>query len=351
MRRRFLAFISSGFALLMLVGLCRMNGTEAGEARVLNVYNWSDYVGKHTIRAFERRFEVKVKYDLFASNEELLAKLQAGAKGYDIIVPSDYMVRIMIKLGLLAKLDKSQLPNLGNLDERFRRLPYDPHEEYAIPYTWGTSGIGVRTDKMDAPVVSLGSLFDPMYRGKITLLDDMRETIGLALKFLGYSVNTADAKALGEAKELLLRQKPLVKAYTSTQYRQMLLSGDAWLAHGWSGEISTARRENPHVRYIIPEEGGVIFVDTLAMPLTAPHKDLAHAFINFILEPEVSADIHNTILFGSPNRAARPYLKSPLTDDPHLNPTPELLARFEFLEDLGQATRLWTRVWTEIKAR
>ncbi|MBI3327963.1 MAG: spermidine/putrescine ABC transporter substrate-binding protein [Nitrospinae bacterium] len=324
---------------------------QAGEARVLSLYNWSDYVGKHTISHFEQRFAVKVKQDLFASNEELLAKLQAGVKGYDIIVPSDYMVRIMSKLGLLEPLDKAKLPNLTNLDERFRHLPYDPGEAYAIPYAWGTSGIGIREDKVDAPVVSLGTLFDPRYRRKLTLLDDMRETIGMALKYLGYSVNTADPKALEEAKELLLRQKPLVKAYTSTQYKEMLLSGDAWLAHGWSGEITTARRENPHVRYIMPQEGGVIFIDNLAIPRTAPHKDLAHAFINFILEPEVSADIHNTMLFGSPNRAARPYLKPTLTDDPHLNPTPEMLARFEFLEDLGAATRLWTRTWTEIKAR
>jgi len=351
MLRRVLVPMSCGLALLMLVTSGLISIAEAGEARVLSIYNWSDYVGKRTVREFERRFAVKVKYDLFASNEELLAKLQAGAKGYDLIVPSDYMVRMMIKLGLLAKLDKSLLPNLANLDERFRRLPYDPHEAYALPYTWGTSGIGVRTDKVHDPVVSLGSLFDPMYRGKIMLLDDMRETIGLALKYLGYSVNTTEPRALAEAKELLLRQKPLVKAYTSTQYREMLLSGDAWLAHGWSGEISTARRENPHVRYIMPQEGGVIFVDTLAIPRTAPHKDLAHAFMNFVLEPEVSADIHNTILFASPNRAARPHLKPPLTDDPHLNPTPEMLARFEFLEDLGPATRLWTRIWTEIKVR
>ncbi|MBD3306635.1 extracellular solute-binding protein [candidate division KSB3 bacterium] len=320
------------------------------EDNVLNVYNWDDYIDEATIPAFEETFGVKVHYDVYDSNETLLAKLQAGATGFDVIFPSDYMVEIMIQLDLLEPLDKAQIPNFAHLDPQFLDQPFDPGNVYSVPYTWGTAGIGYRADQVTVPVESWGIMFDPAYAGKIVMLDDMRETIGAALKYLGYSLNTSDPQALQEAKALLIEQKGLLKAYTSAQAELFLLSGDAWLAHNWSGDVYRVAAEDPAIKYVIPQEGSSKFIDTCAIPKTAQNTALAHTFINFLLDPEVDARIHNHIRYLTPSKAALPYLDDALRTTLE-QMSPEVAAKLEYIEDLGEATRLWDKIWTEIKAQ
>jgi spermidine/putrescine-binding protein len=319
------------------------------DQNVLNVYNWANYIDEQTIPEFEQQFGVKVHYDVYDSNETLLAKLQAGATGFDVIFPSDYMVGIMIKLELLEELDKSKIPNMSHLDESFLNQAFDPENTYSVPYTWGTAGIGYRADKVTEPVESWGILLDPKYEGRIVMLDDMRETLGLALKYLGYSYNSENPEELQKAKELLIKQKPLVKAYTSSQSENLLLSGDAWLTHNWSGDVYRVAVEDPNIKYVIPKEGSSKFIDNCVIPKTAPNKELAHAFINFLLEPKVDARIHNHIRYLSPNTAAFQYLDESLRNTME-NMSPETAKKLEYIEDLEQTTRLWDKIWTEIKA-
>ncbi len=347
MMKKFLIFLVVVGAASLIVN---MPGSAIAETRVLNVYNWDDYIDEETIPEFEAQFGVKVNYDFYDSNETLLAKLQAGATGFDVIFPSDYMVDIMVKLGLLEPLDKSKLPNFANLDPRFLDQPFDPENAYSIPYTWGTAGIGYRADLVTEPVESWGIFLDEKYAGHIVLLDDMRETIGFALKYLGYSYNSENTDELQAAKNLLIQQKPLVKAYASSQSENFLVSGDAWLAHSWSGEVYRVALENPNIKYVIPKEGSSKFIDNCAIPKTAQNKELAHAFINFLLEPKVDARIHNHIRYLTANKAALEYLDSSLRDTLTQMPA-DTAAKLEYITDLEKATRVWDRTWTEIKAQ
>ncbi len=323
---------------------------NAADKPVLNVYNWDDYIDDETIPEFEEKFGVKVNYDVYDSNETLLAKLQAGASGFDVIFPSDYMVEIMIQLGLLEKLDKSKIPNLANLDPAFLNQGFDPESSYSVPYSWGTAGIGYRSDNITEPVDSWAVMFDPKYEGRIVMLDDARETLGAALKYLGYSFNSTNPEELQQAKERLIQQKPLVKAYVSAQGERMLLTGDAWLVHNWSGDIYRVAAENPNITYVIPKEGSSKFIDTCAIPKTAQNKELAHTFINFLLEAEVDARIHNQIRYLTANKAALPYLDETLQNTIK-NLSSETTAKLEYIHDLGKETRLWDKTWTEIKAQ
>ncbi|PIE33012.1 ABC transporter substrate-binding protein [candidate division KSB3 bacterium] len=319
------------------------------EKPVLNVYNWDDYIDEETIPEFEEKFGVKVNYDVYDSNESLLAKLQAGASGFDVIFPSDYMVNIMIQLDLLEPLDKTQIPNIANLDPALLDQPFDPGNKYSLPYTWGTAGIGYRADKVTEPVESWSVMFDPKYEGRIVMLDDVRETLGAALKYLGFSFNSTNPEELAKAKELLIQQKSIIKAYVSAQGEQMLLSSDAWLVHNWIGDIYRVAAEDPNIKYVIPKEGSSKFIDTCAIPKTAQNKEFAHQFINFLLEAEVDARIHNRIQYLTANKAAMPLLDEALRNTME-NMSAEIAEKLEYIEELGRDTRLWDKTWTEIKA-
>ena len=334
--------------LALFIALLPVSSYAADKA-VLNVYNWDDYIDEKTIPEFEEKFGVKVNYDVYDSNESLLAKLQAGASGFDVVFPSDYMIKIMIQLQLLEALDKSLLPNIEFLDPAFLKQSFDPENIFSLPYTWGTAGIGYRADKVEEPVESWSVMFDPKYAGRIVMLDDARETLGAALKYLGFPFNSTNPDELERAKTLLIEQKTLVKAYVSAQAEQMLLSGDAWLVHNWNGDIYRVAAENPNITYVIPKEGTSKFIDNCAIPKGAQNKELAHKFINFLLEPEVDARIHNQIQYLTPNKAALPFLDESLRSTME-NMTPEIAEKLEYIEDLGKETRLWDKTWTEIKA-
>jgi spermidine/putrescine transport system permease protein len=326
--------------------------TVAGERQVLNLYIWSGYLAPDTLKVFEQRFQARVQCDLYDSVEALLAKLQSGNSGYDIVVPSDYAVQILLRQRWLSPLDKAQIPNLErNLDPQFLDRPFDPGNLYSVPYTWGTTGIGYRKDRVGQIADGWQALWDAQYRGKIVMLDDMRENFGAALKLSGFSINSRDPVQLEAAKALLDKQKPLLQAYNSSNFQDLLVSGDAWLVQGWNGQIVKAARENPNIGYFLPKEGTTLFIDSFCIPAGASHKALAHQFINYMLEPETAAAVVNHTGYTVANRAARPYINKAFLNNPALFPDSTLLDKCEMLEDLGDTALLVDRLWTEVRSK
>jgi spermidine/putrescine-binding protein len=328
--------------------------TEPTLSKELHLYNWSEYIDPEIFTSFEKKFGVKVIEDTFASNEELLAKLQAGATGYDVIVPSDYMVEIMIEEGILAELDAANIPNIKNIDPKFADPPYDAKMVHCIPYQWGTTGIGYNADEFDEPPDSWGYLFDPdmasEFAGQFTMLNDSREGIGAALKYLGYSLNSTDEAQLMEARDLLIQQKPMIYAYDSEQYEDLISADETLYGQGWSGDFFMAAVEDERIWYAIPQEGGTIWADNLCIPKSASSQYTAEVFINYLLEGEVGAAITNFTWYASPNAAASEFIDAEIIEEPAIYPPPEVMDKLEWIEDVGEATPLYERMWTEVKA-
>jgi spermidine/putrescine-binding protein len=285
-----------------------------------------------------------------------LAKLQAGASGYDLIIPSDYIVSIMIKQGMLEPLDLSAIPNFKNIGEEFKNPGFDPGNKYTVPYQWGTSCLVVDTSKVSRPITKWADLWDPEFAGKIVLLDDEREVLGMVLSVLGYDRNSTDPAQLEEAKAKFLELMPSVRLFDSDSPKTALLAGEVWLGQTYNGEAAIAHSENPDIDYIFPEEGCTIWYDNLAIPVGAPHADAAQALIDYILSPEASILIINEFPYSNPNVTALELLK---TEDPDMyeaymgfsatNPSPDNMQRLGLIEDVGDATTLWDRIWTEVK--
>jgi spermidine/putrescine-binding protein len=322
----------------------------------VSFYNWTDYIDPDILTMFEEECGVDVIYDTYSSNEDLLAKLQAGATGYDLIIPSDYMVSIMLQLNMLKELDHSNIPNLANLYPRFTETPYDPGNVYTVPYQWGTTGIGYNLEATGEVPDSWDWIFDPeraaQFEGQISLLNDQREVIGAALKYLGYSMSSVDPTELEAAKQAILAIKPYVATFDSDSFGDILVSGDVVLGVGWGGGYyqDIAESGNDNLGYVIPQEGGTIWTDNLAIPATAPNPYTAEVLINYLLDPEIGAKISNFTYYASANQAAEPMIDEEVTGDPGIYPPPETLEKLEFLTELGEGTLLWDRIWTEIKS-
>jgi spermidine/putrescine-binding protein len=337
---------------LMLSTLLTILLIGCGEERPkqLNVFTWANYVSDEIKSGFEKEFNVRVVVDTFANNEDLLTKLQSGASGYDIIMPSDYMVAIMIKENLLAELALHNIPNFKNISPQFKGKYFDPENRYSLPYTWGTAGIGYDSSVVNPPPESWSILWDERYSRKFSMLDDQRETIGVALKLLGYSVNSTNLEELMAAKQKLIEQKPLVKQYKS-EADEILSSGDVIMAHCWSGDALRAAATRPTIKYVIPKEGTTQFIDTICIPKSAPHKAVAEQFINYLLRPEINAKITEFTKYGTCVSEARNYVSQALRNEPGIYPSEEVLSKFESLRDLGDFTPNYDRAWTEVKAK
>ena len=323
-------------------------GCNAGEPQ-LNVFTWANYVSDEIRFGFEEEFGVRVVVDTFASNEDLLAKLQSGGSAYDIVMPSDFMVAVMIKKGLLARLNRGNIPNLKNISPQFLGRYFDPKNLYSIPYTWGTAGIAYDSSKINPPPDSWSVLWEEKYRRRFSMLDDQREVIGVALKLSSASVNSTNLAELALAKQKLINQKPLVKLYRS-EADEILSSGDVDMAHCWSGDAFRAAANRPTLRYIIPKEGSTQFIDTVCISKTAPHKALAEQFIDYLLRPEINAKITNFTKYGTCVASARYYVSENLRDEPGIYPSEEVLNRLESLLDIENFTVAYNRAWEEIKA-
>lgn len=336
-------------------------GRDSGE-RQLNILNWADYLHPDTISQFEKRYSIKVVQDTFASNEALLAKLQAGGSRYDVIVPSSYMVKQLKKLDILSELEHDCIKGLDNLLPRFRSTSYDPDLHVSVPYTWGTSGIGFDVDQMakansgsgfrpGAKVFELSwdVLWESRFKGRLTMLEDAREVIGAALKLQGHSYNSTTLPSIRSATELLKRQKELVMCYTSDQVIVELASGDSILSQVYSGDCYQARRENSKLRYSIPIDGCSIWTDNFCIPKSAPHKELAYQWISYMLEPTVAAACANFTHYATANEKAFKLVQEELATDQNLYPGEEILARCEDIADVGKALFFYDQMWTELK--
>jgi spermidine/putrescine-binding protein len=321
-----------------------------GDKNKVNVYIWSDYLPPDVIEEFEKETGIKVNLDTYDSNEALLEKLQTGVSKYDVIVPSDYMVQILIKQNLLHKIDKSKIQNLKNINEKFLNLEFDPENNFSIPFFWGTTGFAYRKDKLGEIPDSWKVLFDEKYNGKILMLDDMRECFAVALKLLGHSINETDTTILLKAKELLMKQKKLVKQYNSSGFDQAILSGDVWIAHGWSGQLIRASETDTNIVYVLPKEGGTLWIDNLAIPKTAENIENAHIFINFLLKPEIGARVSEFSGYATTNDLAKRFI-NPKYLTKWRYPDDKMLENFELMKDLGMVTKLLDRFWTEIKSQ
>ncbi|MBI2921597.1 MAG: spermidine/putrescine ABC transporter substrate-binding protein [Planctomycetes bacterium] len=340
--------------LFLVVALIWRPWARAGEKpRELHLAIWANYLDPAVVAEFEKETGIKVVEENFDSNESLLAKIEAGAEGYDLIVPSDYTVQGMIRAGLLAELDLARIPNVKHLSPRFREIWYDPGNRHSVPYLWGTTGIGYDASKVDPPPASWGDLLEAArvekYKGRVGMMDDAREAIGAALRLKGRSINSTDAGELAEAKALLIAQKPFVARYDSETYDDLMLSGALVMAQGWSGDFAKARAENANVRYVVPREGGVIWADNFAVVKTSKHKAEAEAFIDFVMRPEVNARIVNFLRYPSSNEAAKAFVKAEVLNDPGVYPPEDVMKRLEWIRQLGEASDLYDRVWTEVK--
>jgi spermidine/putrescine transport system substrate-binding protein len=331
-------------ALLMLIAIvaAACGDDDGGEAAMadcavgetdgdLNIYNWAEYIDTEQLDEFGAEFGVDVTMDSYESNEVMQPIISAGNSGFDLIVPSDYMVAILIGAGSIQPLNKDAIPNLVNISEDFSNLSYDPAGDYSVPYQWGTTGLGVNTAVVgtDFPR-SWALVFDPAiadeFSGQISLLDDPRETLGAALKYLGYSLNTTDEDELSQAEDLISETKGRLAAFDTDSADELLTGGETVIGHGYSGDMFTQflEADNPEEYvYFVPEEGGTRWIDNMAIPFDAPNPCTAHTFINWLLDAEQGAALSNWNYYSTPNGAAIDLLDQELIDfvtDPDVLP-------------------------------
>lgn len=311
----------------------------------LNIYNWSDYIAEDTIANFTKETGINVKYDVYESNEELLAKLQVGSSGYDIVVPTGYIVTVLAVQNLLEPLVKKYLTNWKNVAPLFVNPSFDPDNTYSVPWQWGTTGIAYRSDKVTPPPEGWSVFQDAKYKNKMTMLNDQRDVIGAFLKLKGKSLSSTDEAELNQAKADAIAAKANLKAFISAEVKGQVVSGDVWIAQLWNGDTAQASKEQPNIAYCLPKEGAALWTDSLVIPKGAQHKRAAHAFMDFILRPDVAASISDFTGYGTPNTEAAAKLAVPVPF-----PTDEEMKRLEVQKDLGKASQLWDQIWTEIGA-
>ena len=337
----------------------------AAEDKVLNVYNWSDYIDPAVIEDFQKETGIEVRYDVFDSNEVLETKLLTGNSGYDVVVPSAYFLERQVKAGVFRKLDKAQLPNLANLDPELlqRAAGHDPGNEHGVVYMWGTTGIGFDAAKVkaimpDAPVDSWRLVFDPAVAAKfkdcgISVLEDPTDMVGTVLLWLGKDPNSQSEADLQLAEEALLKVRPFIRMITSSQYIEALANGEICIAVGYSGDVLQARDRAAEagkpvdIRFSIPQEGALMWFDTLAIPADAKHPGNAHLFIDYLLRPEVAARNSDFVNYANANAKATELVNEELRNDPGIYPTAETKARLQpNLSKSAEFTRLLNRSWT-----
>jgi putrescine transport system substrate-binding protein len=343
----------------------RSPAAAQSEEQVLNVYNWSDYIAENTIADFEKETGIKVRYDVYDSNETLEGKLLAGNSGYDIVVPSANFLEKQIKAGIYRTIDKSKIPNLKNMNpDIMQRLAlHDPENAHAVNYMWGTTGIGYNVDKIakampNAPIDSWHMVFDPavvknLKSCGVAVLDSPSEMTDMVLAYLGKDPNSQSPDDLKLVEATLLSIRPYIKYIHSSQYIADLASGEICIAVGYSGDILQARdraKENntgAKIAYSVPKEGTIIWFDSLAIPKDAPHPDNAHLFIDYLMRPDVIANVSNTTNYANGNAAATPLVKDSVRNDPGVYPPPEIKAKlFPNLADTEEFSRLENRTWT-----
>jgi spermidine/putrescine transport system substrate-binding protein len=386
-----LAFLTIASVILSACGGGQATQPPAGEAKVtssgftcpapnpkmevtskeLNIFVWTEYIPADMEECFSLVYDVKVNRDEYSANEEMYAKLSAGGTAYDLVQPTDYIVSLMIRQGLLQELDHAKLPVLKNFDPSYLNFPFDPGNKYTIPYQAGTDAIVYNADTVQNPPKSWADLWNPDYAGKMIFLDDSRAVIGATLLTLGYDVNTTDPKQLDEAKAKLAELVPNVKAFDSDSPKTALIAGDVDLGMTWTGEAFLAQQEKPSIQYVYPTEGAILWQDNWAMPKDAPHQDAAYAWLNYTMQGDVFWMMLRDFPYTQPNKAALDYAKgnemevndangnptmlskiydayinSPITNTP-----PDAIKNGHRIDDVGDALPLYDQIWTEVKGQ
>ncbi|WP_240535362.1 polyamine ABC transporter substrate-binding protein [Rhizobium freirei] len=337
------------------------------EDKVVNIYNWSDYIDNSILSDFTKETGIKVVYDTFDQNETLETKLLAGKTGYDIVVPTAYFLQRQIKAGVFQKIDKSKLPNITNMWDTVQQriATYDPGNQYAIDYMWGTSGVGYNVDKVkqilgsdDAPDINV--IFDPKLAAKfkdcgIYMLDSPTDVIPAALRYLGLDPNSTKQEDFKKAEDLLTSIRPFVRKFHSSEYINALANGDICIAFGYSGDVLQARnrateaKNGVNIGYSIPKKGAQMWFDVMAIPADAPHVAEAHAFLNYIMKPEVIAKASDFVAYANGNKASQQFVSKDVLNDPAVYPTDEVREKLFTLTPWDSKTqRLATRLWTKV---
>ncbi len=338
--------------LLMItgVGFTIFGNTTKTEKQVLNIFNWSEFLPQSVVEQFEKEYNVKVNYSTFSSNEEMLAKLMGGNVPYDLVVTSDYAIEIMTKQKLVQPIDKNNVPNLSNIDKNVLDLAFDPKNTYSLPYMWGGNNIVIDKTKVTKKITSFDDLWDSQFKNSMVILDDPRVMIGLALQKNGYSINTKNPKELQKAKEDLIKLMPNVKAFDSESPKTLLINGEASIGYVWGTEAYLAKLENPNLEVVLTKEGVIPpQYDNFVIPKKAKNKKLAEEFINFIYKPEISAQVSEEFPYANPNKAAYHLMDKDKLNDIAVYPPREAVEGNELIKDVGETTKLYDDIWTEIK--
>lgn len=321
--------------------------------KTVYLYNWTEYMPDQVLSQFTKETGIKVKYATFESNESMYAKVKLmKGGGYDVVFPSTYFVHKMRKEGLLSPIDKTRLPHVKHLDESLMNKPYDPDNMYSIPYLWGSTAIGVNTDHVKAEsVTSWQDLFKAEFKNRVLLTDDLREVFGLGLKIKGYSVNETDPARIEEAYTVLTGLLPNIRLFASDSPKQPFINQEVYIGMIWNGEVYMAAQEMPKIQYIYPKEGAIFWVDSMVIPKNAPNKENAHAFIDFILRPEMAKLICEEIGYASPNKTAVGMLDPELKNNPTVYPAKADVAKGEFQTDVGEALLIYEKYWEKLKTQ
>ena len=335
----------------LVLALTSLTGFAVAENVELVVFNWFDYIDPAVLDIFEEETGISVQYVNFTTNEAMYTKLEAGAGTYDVIFPSDYMIERMINHDMLAELDLDAIPNFANIMDLMKDRGFDPGNRYSVPYTWGTLGYVYNPEMVDGELTSWSALFDDANAGKVLMMDSMRDAIGLALKYLGYSVNSTDPDELEAAKDLLVdqRQRGIQAGTQLDEIKDKMIGGEAAIGVVYSGDAQYAIDGNPELKYVIPEEGSNFFVDGICIPKSSEHIAEAHQFIDFLCREDIAQMNFDYIRYCSPVQAVIDNLSEEDMTMNAINPSEEEIARCEDFVDVEDAMDLYENVWMEIR--
>ena len=351
LKRTAILALSLSLAAALLSGCgAKQQKTDAGN---LYICNWAEYIDPEVLTLFEEETGIKVSYDEFETNEIMYPVIEAGAISYDLACPSDYMIQKMIENDLLDEIDFSHIPNYANIDEAqlTAAKEFDPENKYSVPYCWGTVGILYNTTMVEEIPDSWSILWDERYKGNILMQDSVRDTFGVTLKYLGYSLNSTDEAELNQAKELLINQRPLVQAYVVDQVRDKMIGGEAAMGVIYSGEVLFCQESNEDLAYVIPKEGSNVWLDCWVIPKNAQNKENAEAFINFLCRPDIAVKNFEYITYATPNKAAKELLDVEYQENPAVFPDESILSKCETFHYLGEeGEALYNSLWKEVRS-
>jgi spermidine/putrescine transport system substrate-binding protein len=337
--------------ILSLTVLLAFSLTGVFAEGVVNVFNWEDYINDEVIQMFEEETGIKVNYMRFTLNEDMMVQVRTSPGAFDVVFPSDYAIERMIAEGLLQPIDFTQVPHAENTLEWLQNPDYDPENLYSVPYMWGTVGILYDTTRVEEPIDSWSVLFDEKYKGEVFMMDSPRDALGVALKHLGYSMNSKNPLEIQAAANLLIeqKQKGIVKAYQVDETKDKMVAGEAAMALVWSGDAQYAINLNPDLAYVVPKEGSNVWVDGMVIPASAANTENAHIFIDFLSRPEIARLNTEYIEYSSPNAGAIELMGEDYTENPNLNPSPEILDISEFFHDNNDVKILYDTYWGMVK--